>query len=158
MMDFINTTLSSVTQALINLEKDSKDYEHELIKLKRLYLLECRTNLKILDISKNTKIELDDAFKLLKHLHNESSYVLYIQADQSLLKSIFKKVKKNNDLDPIKNDELLISIISKIELLKLLASNFEYLESQSVIRIRARINNLYVQLKEVVKTFNDDIN
>lgn len=158
MMDFINTTLSSVTHALINLKEDSEKYELELIKLKRLYLLECRTNLKILDISKNTKIELDDAFKLLKHLHNESSYVLYTQADQSLLKSIFKKVKKNNDLDPIKNDELLISIISKIELLKLLASNFEYLESQSVIRIRARINNLYVQLKEVVKTFNDDIN
>jgi len=157
-MGYLIDTIRSLTNEIKNVAEDSAARKAQLVRLKRLYLLECRTNLKILDIAKKESMDKADVLKLLKHLNNESSYVLYCYADRSLLRSLFSKVNKLNDNDPVKNDALLISIISKIDLLKILASNFEHLEQRSVIRIKARINNLYKQLKEVVTSFNNEIN
>lgn len=156
-MDIINSSLKAVTNRLIDAVEDTNNNEILIIELKRLYLLECRVNLKILSIAKNDKIELEDLFKLLSNLNNESSKILYSAVDKSVLNHLFRKIIKTKDIDPIKDDELLVSIISKIELLKILALSFEHLESQSIIRIKARINNLYKQLRVVVEAFNNDI-
>lgn len=156
-MDIINSSLKAVTNRLIDAVEDTNNNEILIIELKRLYLLECRVNLKILSIAKNDKIELEDLFKLLSNLNNESSKILYSAVDKSVLNHLFRKIIKTKDIDPIKDDELLVSIISKIELLKILALSFEDLESQSIIRIKARINNLYKQLRVVVEAFNNDI-
>lgn len=156
-MDIINSSLKAVTNRLIDAVEDTNNNEILIIELKRLYLLECRVNLKILSIAKNDKIELEDLFKLLSNLNNESSKILYSAVDKSVLNHLFRKIIKTKDIDPIKDDELLVSIISKIELLKILALSFEHIESQSIIRIKARINNLYKQLRVVVEAFNNDI-
>jgi hypothetical protein len=157
-MEIINAALKAVSNRLVNIVEGTKEYEIILIKLKRLYLLECRINLKILSVAKNKNIELMYVLKLLNKLENESSKILYSEIDKSVLNHLFNKIVKKNDTDLIKKEELLVSIISKIELLKILALSFEDLESQSIIRIRARINNLYKQLRIVVETFNNDIN
>lgn len=64
--------MRSVTNEIKKVAEDSVDRKAQLVRLKRLYLLECRTNLKILDIVKKENMDKADVLKLLRHLNYES--------------------------------------------------------------------------------------
>jgi hypothetical protein len=125
--------------------------------LKKVLLVECRINLKILDITKNERIEKPEIFKLLSNLNNEASKTIFSYVDYSIVKPICEMLIKSKDVDSIENDLFLVSIISKIELLKILAKDFEKLSGDRVVNIQQRINNLHKQLSEIVIKLNNEI-
>lgn len=137
------------------LSKNKSEKGEALLSLKKLFLVECRINLKILDIADNNKIEDSDKFKLLSKLNNEASSALFSYVDYSVLKKYFKKLGIKTD-DGLENDILLVSIISKIELLKILSSALETLSQQRIVIIKSRINHLYKQLIEIVSDLNTE--
>ena len=150
-------TLSLLPTIVNNLLSGNKsDKEEALLSLKKLFLVECRINLKILDIANNNKIDDSDKFKLLSKLNNEASNALFGFADYSVIKKYFKKLGIKTE-EGLENDILLVSIISKIELLKILSSGLETLSQQRIVIIKSRINYLHKQLLEVVNDLNNNL-
>lgn len=138
------------------LSNNKTEKKEALASLKKMFLVECRINLKILNIANNDKIEDSDKFKLLSKLNNEASNALFGYADYSMVKTYLPILILTKD-DALENDLLLVSIISKIELLKILASGLETLSQQRIVIIKSRINNLHKQLSAIVSKLNTDL-
>lgn len=130
----------------------------ELNRLRQLYLLECHFNLKVLYVARNKRLSKKDVFRLLKNLSNDSSKLFYSTLNKNVLDMIFKEIRIVKDSDKDSNEILLLSVINKIEIMKILSLEFTDLESAHVIRINARVNNLYQQLQEVTANFTNQIN
>lgn len=154
--NFLNL-IPTLANKLLEETKNSQENKNTLTALKKILLIECRINLKILEVTKNKKIQNPQIFKLLEDLNNESSKALYSYVNNSYLDSVISTVKLVKGRDYIENDPIFVSIISKIELLKLLSKDYEKLQENKIINIKARINNLHKQLTEIVKTLNADI-
>jgi hypothetical protein len=90
-------------------------------------------------------------------LSNESSKALYSYVNSNAFGDFFKRIKLEKSRSDFNNDPIMVSVISKIELLKLLASDFNNLENDGIIRLNARVTNLYKQLKSIVEELNKDI-
>lgn len=138
--------------------ENSKGHKNALLSLKKVFLIECKINLKLLLIAKNSKIQKTEIYKLLNHLSNDSSKALYSYVNSNFFDDFFKRIKIKKSRDDFNDDPILVSIISKIELLKLLSIDFNNLESDKIIRINARVNNLHDQLKIIIKELNKDLN
>ncbi|WP_439129551.1 hypothetical protein [Polaribacter sp.] len=138
------------------LASNKAEKKEALASLKKMLLVECRINLKILDVTKNDHIGQEEKYNLLSSLKNEASNALFGYADYSIVKTYLPILELNKD-DSLENDLLLVSIISKIELLKILSSDLKKLSEQKVIILKARINNLHEQLTAIVKKLNNDL-
>lgn len=154
---FLNL-IPSLIEKITTETENSKEHKNALLSLKKIFLIECRINLKLLDIAKNGRLEKQHVYKLLSNLSCDSSKALYSYTNSDFFDDFFKRVKLKKGKDDFNNDSVLVSIISKIELLKLLSINFNSLESDKITRINARINNLYAQLKKIVEELNNDLN
>ena len=154
---FINL-IPSLIEKISTETENSKEHKNALVSLKKVFLIECRINLKLLVIAKNNKIQKPEIYKLLCNLSNDSSKALYSYVNSNFFDDFFKRIKLKKSTDDFNNDPILVSIISKIELLKLLSTGFNNLESDKIIRINARVNNLYKQLKIIVEELNKDLN
>jgi hypothetical protein len=155
---FVNL-IPSLIEKISTETENSKEHKNALVSLKKVFLIECRINLKLLVIAKNNKIQKPEIYKLLCNLSNDSSKALYSYVNSNFFDDFFKRIKlKKKRTDNINDDPILVSIISKIELLKLLSIDFNNLESNKIIRINARVNNLYKQLKIIVEELNKDLN
>lgn len=108
--------------------------------------------MKLLKETKNQKINY--TLKKLTRLHNESFVLLYKSVDKSTLNQIHQRLRFKKSSEPLKNEELIVSIITKVELLKGIAETFKNLEHHSVIKIRNRINTLHKELLKVTEIIN----
>ena len=150
--------IPSLIEKITTETENSKAHKNALLSLKKVFLIECRINLKLLVIAKNNKIQKPEIYKLLCNLSNDSSKALYSYVNSNFFDDFFKRIKLKKSTDDFNNDPILVSIISKIELLKLLSIDFNNLESDKIIRINARVNNLYKQLKIIVEELNKALN
>ena len=114
----------------------------KVLNLKFYSIFKKNINLKILDVGRNSKIQKAQITKLLSHLNNESSKALYSYVNINIFGDFFKMIKFEKNKSDFNNDPIMVSVISKIELLKLLASDFNNLENYGVIRLNTRITNL----------------
>jgi hypothetical protein len=153
---FVNL-IPSLIEKITTETENSKEHKNALVLLKKVFLIECRINLKILVIAKNNKIQKPEIYKLLSNLSNDSSKALYSYVNSNFFDDFFKRIKLKKSADDFNDDPILVSITSKIELLKLLSVDFNNLESDKIIRINARVNNLYKQLKIIVEELNNDL-
>jgi hypothetical protein len=154
---FVNL-IPSLIEKISTETENSKEHKNAIVSLKKVFLIECRINLKLLAIAKNNKIQKPEIYKLLCNLSNDSSKALYSYVNSNFFDDFFKRIKLKKSKDDLNDDPILVSIISKIELLKLLSIDFNNLESNKIIRINARVNNLYKQLKIIIEELNKDLN
>ena len=154
---FVNL-IPSLIEKISTETENSKEHKNAIVSLKKVFLIECRINLKLLAIAKNNKIQKPEIYKLLCNLSNDSSKALYSYVNSNFFDDFFKRIKLKKSKDDLNDDPILVSIISKIELLKLLSIDFSNLESNKIIRINARVNNLYKQLKIIIEELNKDLN
>ena len=159
MEPFLINLIPSLLERISSEAIDKKERKEALITLKKVFLIECRINLKILDIAKNDRIEEKEVYKLLTNLNNQAAKAIFSYVDYSIVQSIFNKIIKTKDDEKgIENDISLVSIIGKIELLKILAKDLDGLSEKKVVNINLRITNLYKQLLEIINKLNGEIN
>ena len=139
---FVNL-IPSLIEKISTETENSKEHKNAIVSLKKVFLIECRINLKLLAIAKNNKIQKPEIYKLLCNLSNDSSKALYSYVNSNFFDDFFKRIKLKKSKDDLNDDPILVSIISKIELLKLLSIDF---------------NNLYKQLKIIIEELNKDLN
>lgn len=154
----METVLLNIIPSLVDkfIKGDLTDDNNFLI-LQKLFLLECRINLKILEIAQHDKVSNVELAELLSRLKNDSSKALFSFASNSMIKKILKKAKLVKDKYDLKNDTVLISLISKIELLKILGEDFKDFQENKVINLRSRVTNLNKQLRLVIQELNEEI-
>ncbi|MEN8886802.1 MAG: hypothetical protein ABF246_10460 [Winogradskyella sp.] len=150
--------IPNFTNRLISKTVDTKEKSKALQSLIKVVLVECRINLKILDIAKHKKIEKSESFILLSHLSNDASKTIFSFVNDSIIKSSLNKISniKIKD-DGIENDIGLVSIISKIELLKILATDLDKLSKDRIVKITLIISKLHKQLSEFVTELNKEV-
>lgn len=77
-MEFILLNLiPKLVEQLSDNVADSTEQKDALLSLKKVFLIECRINLKLLDIAKSKKIQNTDSYKLLGYLSSEASQALF---------------------------------------------------------------------------------
>jgi hypothetical protein len=148
MFDF----LTKLKETFIDINTSMKD---EQIR-KRLFILECRTNLSILammDWKVNNKIK--HCLSLVPELNCEMSQLLLMHYENEFINNISMKFIDTSDEDGIStHDEpknKLIQIISKIKALQVIAKQADNIEFDNQVKIELRINNLRITLIDILK-------
>jgi hypothetical protein len=152
MEDLILKLLPSILEPL---NKDQKNDEI-LLTLKKLFLIECRFNIKILATLRWENTSEKFKKEMIKHLQADAAKALFSFADKTFINYLFTKVKfKTNS---VFHDEVkIVSIISKIEVLKVLSFLNEDLQKENKAVYKQRISNLEKMIVEIVLQLEKDI-
>lgn len=149
-LDLIPNPLSGAHKIL------SKEFDDEkkMKALKKLLILECKYNLRILDTTRWKGV--DDKFKreICKNLKCDVAVAFYTNADGSVFRAVFKKAKvfkTESKEEQLQNDSRLVSIINRIETLVVVAGLSEESQIQAKTRYNIRIRNLRTLLISVLK-------
>ena len=84
---------SIITNTLEILEKEV-DNKKAKERLKKLFVLECKFNLSLLDTTRWKDVDDDFKLEICKQLRVEAAKAIYSFTDKSVLSSIFEKVHK----------------------------------------------------------------
>ncbi len=124
-------------------------------RLKKLFILECKYNLSLLDTTKWN--DVDDEFKLeiCKQLRIDAAISVYTHLDNGHLIDILKKkisYKTESTLEQTE-DSRISSLIKRIDVLKTIAALPDNIKTQTRTNYNVRIRNLrkliLVILKEI---------
>ena len=134
------------------LEKEVDD-KNAMERLKKLFILECKYNLGLLDTTRWQGV--DDKFKIeiCKKLRFEAAKAIYSFTDKGLLSSIFKKVQKfsSEPKNEYRNDSRIISLINRIDVLSTISDLPESVKHQAKTKYNIRIRNLRTLILEILK-------
>ena len=110
------------TIEILEKEVDNKQAKE---RLKKLFILECKYNLGLLDTTRWK--DVDDKFKIeiCKKLRVEAAKAVYSFTDKSVLSSIFKKVQKfkSESKNEYRNDSKIMSLINRIDVLSTISDS-----------------------------------
>jgi hypothetical protein len=134
---------SIINNTLLILEKEL-DNKKAKTRLKKLFILECRYNLSLLDTTRWK--DVDDEFKIeiCKKLRVDAAKAIYSFTDKGMLSSIFKKVQKfsSESKNEYRNDSRIISLINRVDVLTTISDLPESVKHQAKTKYRIRIRNL----------------
>ena len=134
------------------LEKEL-DNKNAMERLKKLFILECKYNLGLLDTTRWQGV--DDKFKIeiCKKLRFEAAKAIYSFTDKGLLSSIYKKVQKfsSEPKNEYRDDSRIVSLINRIDVLTTIADLPESVKPQAKTRYNIRIRNLRTLILEILK-------
>jgi len=138
------------TLEILEKEVDNKQAKE---RLKKLFILECKYNLSLLDTTKWN--DVDDEFKLeiCKQLRVEAAKAIYSFTDRSVLSSIFKKVQKfsSESKNEYRNDSRIISLINRIDVLTTISELPDNIKTQTRTNYNIRISNLRELILKILK-------
>jgi len=144
--------LSIINNTIEILEKEL-DNKNAMERLKKLFILECKYNLGLLDTTRWQGV--DDKFKIeiCKKLRFEAATAIYSFTDKGLLSSIFKKVQKfsSEPKNEYRNDSRIISLINRIDVLTTISDLPESVKHQAKTKYNIRIRNLRTLILEILK-------
>lgn len=145
----IGTIIPKLAQGLHELMQDKE-------KQKRLFLLECRHNLGILGLTQWKDIHQNMIYEFLNHLKTETTEAILIHFENDIFHLGGQKIfdffiNVEDDGEPSSND-LFIQIITKINLLKIIATIPEEFRANDHSNINKRINNLRTSLLLIIKS------
>lgn len=160
MESIVTSLLTPIIEVLSNEKSKQEELKRAKQSLVKLLLIECRINIKILDIANHSKVDKPEQFQLLQQLKSDAATALFSFTEYSSMFEDFKALfsKSNHEDESEKHNDLtIVSIISKIELLKILSNNLNKLSDEGVVRIKSRIKNLHTQLSEIIPELNQEI-
>ena len=144
--------LSIINNTIEILEKEL-DNKNAMERLKKLFILECKYNLGLLDTTRWQGV--DDKFKIeiCKKLRFEAAKAIYSFTDRGVLSSIFKKVQKfsSEPKNEYRSDSRIISLINRIDVLTTISDLPESVKHQAKTRYNIRIRNLRTLILEILK-------
>ena len=144
--------LSIINSTMEILEKEL-DNKNAMERLKKLFILECKYNLGLLDTTRWQGV--DDKFKIeiCKKLRFEAAKAIYSFTDKGLLSSIFKKVQKfsSEPKNEYRDDSRIVSLINRIDVLTTISDLPESVKHQAKTRYNIRIRNLRTLILEILK-------
>ncbi len=148
--------LNLLSPILNSLQNSSKKKE-ALASLKKLFLIECRINLKILATTQWESVSDDFKKEMIKSLESNAAKALFSFADKSISTFLFEIISTKNDGNKTENELLIVSIISKIEVLKTLSKIKSELQNENKAIYKMRINNLEKTLREISSKLEQEI-
>ena len=143
---------SMIGKTIEILEKEV-DNKNAMERLNKLFILECKYNLGLLDTTRWK--DVDDKFKIeiCKKLRVEAAKAIYSFTDKSMLSSIFKKVQKfkSESKNEYRNDSKIMSLINRIDVLSTISDLPESVKHQTKTKYKIRIRNLRTLILEILK-------
>lgn len=151
------SVLDSLTK-LLNNEATRTNTKQTLIKM---FLLECRSNQKLLAIASWKTISAGIRNEALKSLNCDNAKSFYALSDKSILGELLGKVKLKNsnetNVEKASDTNLIISMITRVEALRFLGSLPNELQTESKARLSVRISNLNKVIIEVMEILEEQL-
>jgi len=137
------------------LEKQ-KDNQSAKERLKKVFILECKFNLGLLDTTRWTDVNDEFKTEICKNLRVDAAKAIYSFTDQNLISAIFQKVAELQDESETENNSeiRIVSLINRIDILTTISSLPESLKLQSRANYKIRIKNLRKLLLDILKEDN----
>lgn len=155
-MDYISI-LGSISNLLNNEVTKSKTKQS----LRKMFLIECRTNQKLLAIACWNNISFNLRNEALKKLNTENAKAFYTIADKTILGKLLSKVnfKKSNEtqLEHFTDSNKIISLITRLDALRFLGEIPKELQNESKAKYTVRINNANKIILEVTEILEEQI-
>ena len=143
----------SIINNTIEILEKELDNELAMERLKKLFILECKYNLSLLDTTRWK--DVDDEFKIeiCKRLRSEAAKAIYSFTDTGVLSSIFKKVPKfsTESKNEYRNDSRIISLINRVDVLTTISDFQEPAKHQAKTIYNIRIRNLRTLILEILR-------
>lgn len=143
---------------IINSIQDNIKKKEALESLKKLFLIECRINLKILATTKWNNVSDDFIKEILKSLESNVAKTLFGFADKSFFPILFEIIPIKINNKKTENEIMIVSIISKIEVLKSLSKIKSKYQYENRARYKLRISNLEKILLDMIIILEKEIN
>ena len=144
--------LSIINSTMEILEKEL-DNKNAMERLKKLFILECKYNLGLLDTTRWQGV--DDKFKIeiCKKLRFEAAKAISSFTDKGVLSSIFEKVQKfsSEPKNVYRKDSRIISLINRIDVLSTISDLPESVKHHGNTKYNIRIRNLRTLIFEILK-------
>ena len=120
--------------------------------LKKLFILECKYNLSLLDTTRWKDVDDDFKLEICKHLRVEAAKAIYSFTDKSVLSSIFEKVNKfsSESKNEYRNDSRIISLINRVDVITTISDLPESVKYQAKSKYKIRIRNLRELILEML--------
>lgn len=153
----METLTINLLPSILNSLQDSNKKKEALTTLKKLFLIECRINLKILATTQWKTVSDDFKKEMLKSLESNAAQALFSFADKSFASFLFELIPIKSDSNKIENELLIVAIISKIEILKKLSLIKSDLQNENKAIYKMRINNLEKTIREISLKLENEI-
>jgi hypothetical protein len=153
----METLTLNLLPTILNSLQNSTNRKEALASLKKLFLIECRINQKILATTQWEGVSDDFKKEMIKSLESGAAKALFSFADKSISNFLFEIISTKNDWNKTENELLIVSIISKIEVLKILSKIKSKLQSENRTIYKMRINNLEKTLSEIASKLEQEI-
>lgn len=153
----METLTINLLPSILNSLQDSNKKKEALTTLKKLFLIECRINLKILATTQWKTVSDDFKKEMLKSLESNAAQALFSFADKSFASFLFELIPIKSDSNKIENELLIVAIISKIEILKKLSVIKSDLQNENKAIYKMRINNLEKTIREISLKLENEI-
>lgn len=153
----METFTINLLPSILNSLQDSNKKKEALTTLKKLFLIECRINLKILATTQWKTVSDDFKKEMLKSLESNAAQALFSFADKSFASFLFELIPIKSDSNKIENELLIVAIISKIEILKKLSLIKSDLQNENKAIYKMRINNLEKTIREISLKLENEI-
>lgn len=153
----METLTINLLPSILNSLQDSNKKKEALTTLKKLFLIECRINLKILATTQWKTVSDDFKKEMLKSLESNAAQALFSFADKSFASFLFELIPIKSYSNKIENELLIVAIISKIEILKKLSVIKSDLQNENKAIYKMRINNLEKTIREISLKLENEI-
>jgi hypothetical protein len=146
--------LTSVFTPVINLLSNHSTAEASKDSLRKLFLLECRTNQKLLSIANWSKVSSGIRNEALRNLSSENAKAYYAVSDKDMLGKLLEKLKtvitKESNEEKMHDSNKITSLITRTDALKFLGGLSSELQEESKAKYSVRIKNLDSIIAEVI--------
>jgi hypothetical protein len=151
-------SLIPMISQFISKEMNTLNTQHSL---RKLFLLECRRNMKLLDITKWDKCPVEIRNTVIRGLNNDAAKAYFSFAETGFLGALSKAaksaLKKEEAHDAQLDDNITVSLITRIDALKFLAELPDEHLTKSNPNFTLRIKNLKAVTLEAMEILQHQV-
>lgn len=129
--------------------------------LRKMFLLECRCNQKLLAIARWKDVSDGIRNEALKRLSSDCAKAFYTISDKTMLGKLIEKINfdnsKENVFEKATDTSKIVSLITRLEALSFLGNISNELQSQSKAKYSIRIDNLNKVIEEVIDVLENQL-
>jgi len=132
--------------------------KNEAERLKKLFVLECKCNLKLLDTTSWDKVSVEFKREILRNLKTDAARGMVCFVDPNVVTSLFGEIKIKFGHEPNSEQDTgqsrIEALIARIETLVVLSNLPESLQTENKARYDIRIRNLRSLIVEILNAID----